>query len=85
MAHAAVRELPVPASATALQPEIEVPPSVKFIVPVGLVPATVALKVTLAPTVDGLTELASVVVVWLILTTCDSAALVEPELLASPA
>ena len=85
MAHAAVRELPVPASATALQPEIEVPPSVKFIVPVGLVPATVAVKVTLAPAVDGLTELASVVVVWLILTTCDSAALVEPKLLASPA
>ena len=77
--------MPEPVSAIALQPEIEVPPSVKFIVPVGLVPATVAVKVTLAPTVDGLTELASVVVVWLILTTCGSAALVEPELLASPA
>ena len=54
MAHAAVRELPVPASATALQPEIEVPPSVKFTIPVGVVPVTVAVKVVFEPTVDPL-------------------------------
>ena len=46
----------------------------KFTVPVGLVPVTVAVKVTFAPAVEGLTELASVVVVWLILTTCEDPA-----------
>ena len=55
--------MPVPVSATALQPEIEVPPSRKFTVPVGLVPVAVAVKVTFAPTVDGLAELLRVVVV----------------------
>jgi len=52
-----------PASATALQPLIELPPSVKLTLPVGLLPATVAVNVTLAPTADGFSELASVVVV----------------------
>jgi hypothetical protein len=55
--------LPLPASATAEHPESDVPPSVKLTLPVGLVPVTVAVKVTLAPTVEGLAELASVVVV----------------------
>ena len=50
-------------SATALQLEIALPPSVKATVPVGALPATVAVKVTLAPTSDGLAELDSVVVV----------------------
>ena len=85
VAQAAVRELPEPVSAIALQPEIELPPSVKLTVPVGLLPVTVAVKVTFAPTVDGFAELLSVVVVWLRFTTCDSVALVEPELLPSPA
>ncbi len=59
---AAVRLLPLPAKATAEQPLIVLPPSVKATDPVGAVPLTVAVKVTFAPTVDGLSELASVVV-----------------------
>jgi len=57
--HAAVRVLPDPVSATAPQPEIEAPPSVKLTVPPGLKPLTDAVKVTPAPTKDGLTELVS--------------------------
>ena len=72
--------------ATALQPEIALPPSVNATVPVGAVPLTVAVKVTFAPTVDGLAELASVVLVdALLLTTCAKVGLVEPLLPASPA
>src|SRR5437867_2134019 len=63
VAQVAVRILPVPASATAAQPAIDVAPSLKLTVPVGLAPVTVAVKVTFAPTVDGLVELLSVVVV----------------------
>ena len=59
----AVLLLPAPLSATALQPLITLPESVKLTVPVGALPATVAMKVTLAPTVAGLSELDSVVVV----------------------
>ena len=61
--HAAARVLPLPETATALQPAIDVPPSVKFTEAVGLLPLTVAVNVTVEPTVAGLTELASVVVV----------------------
>ncbi len=60
---AAVRMLPLPASATAEQPAIDAPPSVKLTLPVGAVPVTVAVNVTLAPDVDGFSELTSVVVV----------------------
>ena len=63
MLHAAVVLLPLPARATAPQPLIEFAPSLKLTLPVGLLPATVAVNVTLAPTVDGFFELASVVVV----------------------
>ena len=62
VAHAAVRVLPLPDSVTAAQPAIDVPPSVKLIVPVGAVPVTVAVKVTLAPEIEGLELLTSVVV-----------------------
>ena len=82
--HAAVRVLPLPLSATALQPEMEVPPSVKFTVPVGALPLTVAVNATLAPTTDGLAELESVVLVATPFTVCVSTALVEAPLLASP-
>src|SRR6476661_4180708 len=61
--HAAVLLLPLPVSATALHPLIEFAPSLKLTLPVGLLPATVAVNVTLAPTTDGLAELANVVVV----------------------
>ena len=60
---AAVFELAVPVgSASALQPVIVVPSAVKPTLPVGALPVTVAVKVTLVPAVDGLSELASVVV-----------------------
>src|SRR5438046_5825896 len=59
----AVRILPEPASATALQPLIELAPSLKFTLPVGALPLTVAVKVTLLPTVDGVREVAIPVVV----------------------
>ena len=83
--HVAVRVLPLPArKATAEQPVIEVPPSVKLTVPVGDKPVTVAVKVTLDPTVDGLPELDTVVDVA-DFTACVSVGLVEPTLLESPA
>ena len=53
--------LPV-GSGTALQLLSVVPSDVKTTVPVGALPFTVAVKTTLAPTKDGLPELASVVV-----------------------
>ena len=82
--HAAVRELPVPDRAMAKHPVIDVPPLVKLTDPVGLVPVTVAVKVTLPPTVDGFSELTNVVLLVALLTTCERAALVEVLLLASP-
>jgi hypothetical protein len=82
--HAAVRALPLPESATAEHPEIEFPPSVKLTVPVGLLPVTVAVNVTLEPTVEGLTELESEVEAVALFTTCDSVLLVDAALLASP-
>src|SRR5436190_4163496 len=59
--HAAVRTLPLPVSATPVQPLIALPPSVKATLPVGLVPVTMAVKVTELPTVDGFNELPSAV------------------------
>ena len=44
--HAAVRVLPLPVSATAEQPAIDVPPSLKLTLPVGAAPVTVAVNVT---------------------------------------
>src|SRR5438105_15708323 len=61
--HAAVRVLPLPLRATAAQAAIELAPSLKSTLPVGFVPVTVAVKVTLAPSAAGLAELASIVVV----------------------
>src|SRR5208283_3319073 len=59
--HCALRVLPEPTSATPAQSEVS--PSVKLTLPVGLLPVTLAVNVTFAPTVEGLTELASAVVV----------------------
>ena len=64
---------------------IALPPSVKATLPVGAVPVTVAVKVTLVPTTDGLAELASAAVLVALLTVCVSVLLVEPLLPASPA
>ena len=72
------------ANATAAQPEIEFAPSLKFTVPVGALPLTVAVKVTPAPGVEGVSEVASVVELEAALTTCDSVELVEPKSSASP-
>jgi hypothetical protein len=63
VAHVAILLLPEPVTAWAEQPAIELAPSLKLTVPVGLMPLTVAVKVTDAPTVDGLSELPSAVVV----------------------
>ena len=52
MLHAAVRTLPEPVKVTAEQPAIDVPPSLKFTLPVGAAPVTVA--VSLADKLDSL-------------------------------
>ena len=77
--------LPFLASATEAHLLIVLAPSVKATVPVGALPVTLAVKVTRAPTDDGLSELASVVVLvaWLLI-TCDRGVLAEPVLAASP-
>ena len=85
MAQVAVRALTVPpVKATALQPAIVEPSAVNATVPVGAVPLTVAVNVTLVPTIDGFAELASVVVLAALLTTCERVALVDALLPASP-
>lgn len=84
LAQLAVRIFPLPGRATAEQPPIEVEPSLKFTVPVGLLPVTVAVKVTLVPTMDGVREVARLVLVPPLLTTCDRVALLEAALPASP-
>ena len=58
---AAVRVLPLPTSATALQPLMVVPSAVKLTPPVGALPVTVAVNVTATPATAGLAELAKVV------------------------
>src|SRR5437660_964785 len=61
--HVAVFALAPPAgSATTPQPLSVLPSAVTATLPVGALPVTVAVKVTLVPTVDGLSELVSVVV-----------------------
>src|SRR6516165_6008446 len=84
VAHCAVRLLPLPPTATAEQLAIEAAPSLKFTVPVGALPVTLAVKVTLTPTVAGLTELAAVELLATLLTTCDNALLVEGPFDALP-
>ena len=86
VAHVAVRVLPIPVTVDAAQPLIETMPSLKSTLPVGAAPITDAVKVTLAPSVDGFSELTSVVelVVSDELTTCDQGALLDPALPASP-
>jgi len=55
--------LPLPASATAAQPPMDAPLSVKATVPVGDEPVTLAVKVALDPCVAGFADVESVVVV----------------------
>jgi len=61
--HLAVRTLPVPASATAVQPDSATPLLLNATVPVGDEPVTVAVKVTLAPATAGFADVARAVVV----------------------
>ena len=83
--HVAVLLFVAPAgSATALQPEIALPPSVKATLPVGAAPTTVAVKVTLLPTTDGFAELANAAALVTLFTICESALLVEALLPAPP-
>ena len=83
--HFAVRVLPDPAvKAIAEQPLIEVAPSVKLTVPVGDTPVIVAVKVTLEPAVDGVSEVARVVALVALLTVCESVVLVETAFVVSP-
>ena len=84
MLHCAVRVLAEPARATAPQPEIETPPSVKLTVPLGVKPVTEAVNVTLAPAIEGLAELASEADAEAWLTVWVIAALVEAAFDASP-
>ena len=81
--HVAVRVLPLPASATAVQPASDVAPSLKLMVPVGAKPVTEAVNVTLAPNVDGVPELARMVE-DIAFTPCESAGLEDPVLAALP-
>src|SRR5256885_7688370 len=78
------RVLPLPLRAIVAQPEIETPPSVKLTLPVGLNPVTEAVKVTLAPSPEGLAELDNAVLLVALFTVWVSVLLVEPLLLASP-
>src|SRR2546429_247949 len=73
--HTAERVLPLPLRAIAAQPAMELPPSVKLTLPVGLKPVTEAVNVTLVPAAEGLAELDSVVVV--------ATTLLEPSVTAS--
>lgn len=85
VAQEAVRVFPEPVKAAAEQPLIDDEPSLKLTVPVGETPLTVAVKVTLLPTTDGVTDVAIPVLLPDPLTVCDSTALFDVELLASPA
>ena len=76
--------LPEPPTAAAEQPAIDVGPSLKLTVPVGDTPLTVAVKVTLLPTVEGVSDVAMPVVLLAPLTVCDSAVLLEAAFPASP-
>ena len=77
----AVRVLPLPASAAAAQ--IDVAPSLKLTVPVGAMPVTEAVNVTLAPNADGVPEVARAVE-DIAFTPCESVALADPVLPALP-
>jgi hypothetical protein len=83
--HVAVRVFPAPESALAEQPESDVPLRVKFTVPLGAEPVTVAVKVMLAPAVAGLSELAiDVAEPGTLFTVWEKAGLVEGALTPSP-
>src|SRR5437867_4459692 len=78
------------ASACAPQPVIELAPSLKFTVPLGVpapgaVAVTVAVNVTLCPNTAGFPDEVRAVLVLAWLTTCDTAELVLVAKFVSPA
>ena len=82
---AAVAQVALPAlTACAVQPAMALPLLVNPTVPLGALPVTVAVSVMLAPSVDGLSELASVVLLAALLTVCVRMGLVDALLPASP-
>ena len=82
--HVAVRMFPLPLNAATEQPLMDMDPSWKLMVPVGELPLTVAVNITLPPTVEGVTDVASPVVLPTPFTVCDSVGLLEAVLPASP-
>ena len=83
--HVTVTILPPGVSGTAAHPASAIPPSLNLTVPVGAVPLTVAVNTTWFPDIDGLGELVRPVVLPFRPTPWDSAGLVDPALMASPA
>jgi len=83
-AQVAVRTLPLPVRETAEQPESELAPSLKLTLPVGALPVTVAVKVTLVPAVDGVSEVPNPTVLVALLTVWVSVALPDGALEPSP-
>ena len=82
--HFAVLAFPVPVRLIEPQAPIELAPSLKLTVPVGDQPFTVAVNVTLPPAVDGVSEVARLVVLVNLSTVSDSTVLVEVALVVSP-
>ena len=83
--HVAVFVLPDPLKDTDPQPTIVTPLLVKPTVPIGLLPVTVAVKVTSQPRCAGLEELTKVIVsVTGPMTICDSGGLDDDALPGSP-
>ena len=70
MLHSAVLLLPRPVRAIPMHPEIEAPLSVNVTLPVGFVPATVAVNLIELPTTDGFAELATPALDVTLLTDC---------------
>src|SRR6266545_3936619 len=76
--------LPLPFNTAAAQPMIVVPPSRKFTVPVGAVPLTVPVRVTVVAALVGVSEVPIPVVLVTLLTVCESAVLLDGAFVASP-
>ena len=80
---AEVRVSPEPVRPTAPHPEIVTPSLVNATAPVGALPATDAVNVTLVPLTTGVPDVATVVV-DAALTVCDNGALLDDALPVSP-
>ena len=81
--HTEIRVPPEPVRPTALHPEIATPSLVNATAPVGALPVTDAVNVTLVPVTTGVPDVATVVV-EAVLTVCDNGALLDDALPVSP-